>query len=41
MGGDLNRVAGELPVGAPHGILSTAFDQRVDQRIAIGGFDAG
>ena len=41
LGGHPDRVAGQLPFGEPVGVLSAAFDQRVDQRVAVAGFDAG
>ena len=41
LGGHPNRVAGELALGEPVGVLSAAFDQRVDQRVAVGVLDTG
>ena len=40
LGGHPNGVAGQLAVGEPVGILSAAFDQRVNQGVAVTGFDA-
>ena len=41
LGGHPNRVAGQLTVGEPVGVLSAAFDQGVDQRVAVGVLDTG
>ncbi len=36
-----DRVACQLPLGEPVGILAAALDQRVHQRVAVAGVDAG
>ena len=40
LGGHPDRVAGQLVLGQPVGVLAAALDQRVDQRVAVAGVDA-
>ena len=41
LGGQPDRVARQLTLGEPVLVLAAAFDQRVDQRVAVAGVDAG
>lgn len=40
-GGHADRVAGQLAFGEPVGVLAAAFDQRVNQGVAVVRLDAG